>query len=106
MINCHIRNKRTLNNFLEVVSALKLDICGVAETWFGGDGKEKMKEALRETNFMWIGCDRKGRKGGGVGFLVRKEVKIRVPRTSRAEGLMWIEVGDEEGGKIIWQLCM
>jgi hypothetical protein len=50
-----------LNNFLRVVKNLKVDVCGVVETWFGGgEGKGKMEEVLREDNFVWIGKDREG----------------------------------------------
>jgi hypothetical protein len=72
-INCHIRNKDNLERLLNVVKILKIDICGVVETWVGGEGKEKMEERLSDTDFVWVGKGRKGRKGGGVGFLRREK---------------------------------
>ena len=50
-----------------------------------------MEERLRGTDWVWMGRDREGRRGGGVGFLARREAEVRVAKTSRSEGLMWVE---------------
>ena len=47
-----------------------------------------MEEKLRDTNLVWVGKDRKGRRGG-IGFLARKGMKMRKAKSNRAEGLMW-----------------
>ena len=94
LVNCHISDK----NNMSVVNSMKLDICGVVETWFRGkEGKARRDGILQNTNFVWVGKDREGRRGGGIGFLVRKGVKLRIPKGGRAEGLLWIEVEDGKG---------
>ena len=98
LINCHISNRDNLEKFLVAVSLMKLDICAVVESWFkGGEGEGRMEERLRGTDWVWMGRDREGRRGGGVGFLARREAEVRVAKTSRSEGLMWVEVEDGEG---------
>lgn len=97
IINCHVSKKSNLDELLVVVKLVKVDICAVVETWFKrGEGKARMQEGLGD-EYVWVGKDRKGRKGGGVGFLLKKGVEGRVAKQSKAEGLMWLEVGDEEG---------
>ena len=32
--------------------------------------------------------------------MIKKEIRWREPKTTKSEGLMWVEVGDGEGGKI------
>jgi hypothetical protein len=98
IVNCHISKKSNLDNLVIVVKLMKLDICAVVETWFKkGEGKQKMEGALRSLNYEWLGKDREGRRGGGVGFLVKKGLKVRVAKTSRAEGILWVEAVDGEG---------
>ena len=56
-----------------------------------------MEKILNETEWKWVGKERKGRRGGGVGFLVKKEVRARVAKITRAEGLLWVETEDRRG---------
>ena len=56
-----------------------------------------MEKILNETEWNWVGKERKGRRGGGVGFLVKKEVRARVAKITRAEGLLWVETEDRRG---------
>jgi hypothetical protein len=50
----------------------------------------------------WIGKDRKGRRGGGVGFVVRKVLKPRVAMVSNNSNILWLEV--EKGEK--WYIAV
>src|SRR5437868_15401974 len=98
VVNCHISRITNLDKLLIVVKFLKVEICGVVETWLkGGEGEKKMEKILHETEWTWVGKERKGRRGGGVGFLVKKEVRARVAKTTRAEGLLWVETEDRRG---------
>jgi len=96
LVNCHISDKNNMDRLLSG----QFDEIGhlrVVETWFRGEeGKARRDGILQNTNFVWVGKDREGRRGG-IGFLVRKGVKLRIPKGGRAEGLLWIEVEDGKG---------
>ena len=67
LVNCHISDKNNMDRLLSVVNSMKLDICGVVETWFRGEeGKARMDGILQNTNFVWVGKDRKGRREGSA----------------------------------------
>ncbi len=44
------------------------------------------------TEWSWFGLDRKGRRGGGLGFVVKKALKPRVMKVSKADNILWLEV--------------
>ena len=60
------------------------------ESWIKDDG-QVIREDLKDSEFQWFGKDRKRRRGGGVGFLVRKNVQARVIN-SKSENLMWLVI--------------
>ena len=70
---------------------VRADVCGVVETWIKDGGEELIAE-LKDSDLMWIGKDRKERRGGGLGFLVRKELQTKVAKQSKSEGLLWLEI--------------
>ena len=99
--------RENLERLLIVAKIMKIDVCGIVETWFKGKGEEgeegEVEDRLRDTEWEWVGKNRKGRKGGGVGFLIRRGMKWRVPKRSKAEGLLWVQVEDEKEGNFLWQ---
>ena len=51
----------------------------------------ELAEALKHSEFTWFGIDRKGRRGGGVGFLVRKNLQAGAIE-SKTENLLWLVI--------------
>ena len=70
---------------------VRADVCGVVETRFKDDGAQLVEE-LRSSGLQWFGKDRKGRPGGGLGFLVRTEMRAKVWKVSRSENLLWLQM--------------
>ena len=54
-----------------------------------------MEAELEKSEWAWFGKERKGRRGGGLGFLVKKVLKPRIVRASKNCNLLWIEVATE-----------
>jgi hypothetical protein len=50
-----------------------------------------MEAELFGTEWAWFGKDRKGRPGGGIGFLVRKCLKPRMYKPSKLGSVLWLE---------------
>src|SRR5690242_10760003 len=89
--NMHLTNKMKAQEFLQIMEFwIRTDICGVVESWLKDDGRE-VNEELKNSELQWFGKDRKGRRGGGVGFLVRKNIQARV-LNSKSENLMWLVI--------------
>jgi hypothetical protein len=90
-VNIHLTRKKKRREFIGVIEHwLKIDICGVVETWFKDNGRA-LEEELKNSDFQWFGKDRKHRHCGGIGFLVRKNLQTKVINSS-SENIMWISV--------------
>ncbi len=90
-VNIHLTRKKKRREFIGVIEHwIKIDICGVVETWFKDNGRA-LEEDLKESDFQWFGKDRKHRHCGGIGFLVRKNLQAKIVKSS-SENLMWITV--------------
>src|SRR5690242_20007689 len=88
-VNIHLTKKKKRREFIGVIEHwIKIDICGIVETWFKDNGSA-LEEDLKKSDFQWFGKDRKHRHGGGIGFLVRKKLQAKVLKSS-GENLMWI----------------
>jgi len=70
---------------------------GVVETWLK-NGDLVMEHALSKTNFVWIGKDRKRRRGGGLGCIVRKECRVKLAKVNKCENILWLKL--DVGSKI------
>ena len=89
--NMHLTKRKKSQEFLLIMEHwIRADICGVVESWIKDDG-QVIREDLKDSEFQWFGKDRKRRRGGGVGFLVRKNVQARVIN-SKSENLMWLVI--------------
>ena len=67
-----------------------LSVCGVVESWLK-DSSSVMDAELYGTEWQWFGCDRQSRRGGGLGYLVRRALKPRTPKPGN-ECILWLEV--------------
>jgi hypothetical protein len=56
-----------------------------------------MDAELLGTEWIWVGKDRKDRKGGGIGFVVKKSLNPRVMKVTECNNILWLEV--DSGGK-------
>ena len=94
-VNMHLAKKQKRKEELVYLIEhwVKADICGIVETWLKDNGEELIAE-LKESELQWFGKDRKGRRGGGIGFLVRKDLQAKIAKQSKSEGLLWLEVQD------------
>lgn len=91
-VNMHLAKKQKRKELVYLIEHwVKADICGIVETWLKDNGEELIAE-LKESELQWFGKDRKGRRGGGIGFLVRKELQAKLAKQSKSEGLLWLEV--------------
>ena len=88
-MNIHLANTWKRQSFKEVKR--KLDICGVVETWLRRSN-ETMEAELLGTDWVWVGKDRKGRSGGGLGLRGKKELSPKVLK-SRCESILWVQAG-------------
>ena len=70
---------------------LKLGLCGVVESWLK-NSSEVMDSELLGTEWIWVGKDRKGRRGGGLGCVVKKALKPRVMKVTECNNILWLEV--------------
>jgi len=77
-----------------VTGELNLDVCGVAESGLV-DRMYFMEAELYNSEWSWYGKERKGRRGGGLGFLVKKVLKPRIVRASKNCNLLWLEVATD-----------
>src|SRR5687767_10410424 len=57
---------------------------------------------LQDTAFTWIGKDRKGRRGGGVGFMVKDNLNPKKVSESRTGNELWIYIGRKD----IWFIAV
>ena len=67
-MNCHLwveGNCRTLGHMIR--DLVKLDVCVVTETWLKEEEEHVARVALRQSGYEWVGVERKGRRGGGIG---------------------------------------
>jgi len=91
-VNMHLTKKKKRRELVYLIEHwIKADICGIAETWIK-DGGEELTAELKDSELAWFGRDRKERRGGGVGFLVRKDLQVKVAKQNKSEGLFWVEV--------------
>jgi hypothetical protein len=96
VLNIHLVNKVKRQLFVKaIMEKSELSICGVVESWLV-DSAGMMEAEIYGTEWMWLGRGRKGKKGGGLGFLVKKSLKPRLPKASRNSNILWLEV-DHEG---------
>ena len=62
----------------------------MVESWLK-DSSSVMDAELYGTEWQWFGCDRQSRRGGGLGYLVKRALKPRTPKPGK-ECLLWLEV--------------
>ncbi len=98
--NIHLVNGFVRQAFVNIVKESDLSVCGVVETWMKNKC-EIMQGELFGTEWEWFGKGRIGRRGGGLGFMVRRELKPRIPKAS-TENILWLEF--ERGEK--WYLAV
>lgn len=89
-MNIHLRKASKRQLFLKAVRDC-LDVCGVVESWLQ-ESSNIMDAELYSTEWCWFGKDRKGRRGGGLGFLARKSLKPRTPGPCGNSNILWLEV--------------
>jgi len=65
------------------------------ETWSKDEG-ELINKVLERSRYEYIGKERASRRGGGVGFLVKRGLVGKIAKKSRAEGLLWLRLRSEE----------
>ena len=73
-------NARSVNNKVSVIwDAIyehNLDLCAITETWLKSiDGP--IIHQLSDKNYSYVGKNREHKKGGGVGLIFNKNVKVR-----------------------------
>jgi len=93
-INLHLCKGENLERLLEIVSQPNFMFCGIVESWLKY-GSFEVKNVLESSAFVWVGKDRFSRRGGGIGFLVRRDCKFRIPKRSKCESLLWLEFNME-----------
>ena len=100
-MNVHICWEGNLRKLLRIMSGnINLTVCGVVESWLR-EGRYYMDNELSGSDFVWIGKDRpRRRKGGGIGFLVRRECKAKVAKISASESILWIVMDWGAGAKL------
>jgi len=92
-MNIHVVKGSKRNSFVQMKNWAKVDLCAVVESWLKDEG---MVKELIVGGWEWFGKDRAGSRGGGIGFLVKRELGVTVPRSSKSENLLWIELGGRE----------
>ena len=91
-MNCHVRvegNIKTLGHVIREV--VKLDVCVVTETWLKEEEQHVASVALRQSGYEWVGVERKGRKGGGIGVVIRKGLEWEKVKVD-GEHVLWVRV--------------
>ena len=89
-MNCHVRvegNIKTLGYVIREV--VKLDVC--VETWLKEEEQHVVSVGLRQSGYEWVGVERKGRRGGGIGVAIKKGLeweKVKV----EGEHTLWVRV--------------
>ena len=91
MLNIHLCDTIKRKVFLQTVINLNLVLCGVVEAWVK-NSQQVMDAEVFGTEWSWFGLDRKRRRGGGLGFVVKKSLKPRVMKVTQCNNLLWIEV--------------
>src|SRR5690242_3216054 len=51
-----------------------------------------MDAELYNTDWLWFGKDRSGRRGGGLGFLARKTLKPHISGSCKNSNILWLDV--------------
>ena len=91
-INMHLADEWKRRQILEVVTRRsQLQVCGVVESWLRRSN-EVMEAELLGSDWIWVGKDRKGRRGGGIGILARKKLNPKL-LASKNENILWVGVG-------------
>ena len=76
LANCFsIRNK--VYSVLEMMVENNVGLLAVTETWLNED-EAALAVEFEELGFTLVSAARSGRKGGGVGFVLRKDIKYTV----------------------------
>ena len=74
-VNCRVTSDLNRNQLLGVVRDVAKVVCVVSETWLNEHGNEAMKAEAEDAGYEWTGVGRKGRSGGGVGILIKKDME-------------------------------
>ena len=91
--NIHLQNAEKRESFVSFISSQSnIQLCGVVETWLN-DSDILMAKQLENTDFEWIGNDRKGTRGGGVGFMVKGNLNPSKVLESKDGNELWISIG-------------
>ena len=91
VLNIHLVNIVKRQAFLKAISSSEVALCGIVESWLQ-DSSGVMDAELYGTEWVWFGKDRKGKKGGGIGFLARRSLKPRRYKPSKLGNVLWLEV--------------
>ncbi len=65
-----------IGSFVDYVISSKLDICLLTETWIK-EADSATKAAITPNGYVFKGCPRSGRGGGGTGFLCRTNMGLK-----------------------------
>jgi hypothetical protein len=94
----YIKSSERRKEWLDFVRCIaELDVCAVVETWFKEEDEAALEVELAGLGYVWFGRQQRKEEGGegrgGVGFLVRKELEVKVLKKGKGGNLMWISVG-------------
>lgn len=101
-MNIHLLDVIKRRLFLQAVVNLKLVLCGVVESWLK-NSRAVMDAELVNTEWTWFGLDRKRRRGGGLGFVVKKSLKPRVMEVCECNNILWLELNS---GSSLWYVAL
>lgn len=91
--NIHLLNSDKRKNFVTFISKqTNIELCGIVESWLN-DSDILLAKQLEDTDFIWIGNDRKGTRGGGVGFMVKDNLNPKKQFESKDGSELWISIG-------------
>ena len=100
--NIHLQNNWKRDKFVDFISKhTSIQLCAVVETWLK-DSDLIMEKQLEDTGFTWIGKDREGRRGGGVGFMVKDNLNPKKVSESRNGNELWISIGRKD----LWYIAV
>lgn len=99
-VNAHIRTESNRCILFSIVQDLKLDVCVVCETWFDSGTSDSIVLKTFGPDFIWFGKERVNQKGGGIGFLARKNLgSFLCIKGDDHSGVVWIKLTIPSGDK-------
>ena len=90
-VNSHVRvegNGKALGYVIR--ERVNLDVCVVTETWLKEE-EHTAEVVFQQSGYDWIGVERKGKRGGGIGVLVRKGLEWEKVKED-SDNVLWVRV--------------